>query len=614
MSSFSEKSLFEIGNSNDPYYATGSRNNIGETPGSFSSALRNKEQIKVSFPVINKVKMLPNSSSIYYYNVGKAQWNIPRNSTGELNGFGNHVSLSTHSNLELVLIPGVYLEIGTSGSYFVEDDKLFDIHGNSLASGSLNIFRVSSLIDRRQKLFEESYSSENIIDQENSARYLTLDAPKSVQRNNNYSADSDEYFTLPITEPFLIEKVVFEVPFCFGNGWFNDRSALTLMTSSAGDYTYGPSNIPFKDLVSTETTVTIGDSTYTFVDVEKSGSVSVYNYGGPGITLSLMSQKVFTTGSIRDLICRGFLTHEEDTIRDMAYFPIIDGKFEGNHNFDNVWYQLTPLGIDENLTKIDAIVSASWSASNKFFTGSIVVKSEAEVSNGVRIIHNRKLVGTPGTKDVKTYTFPSFQSCMNFMSSCLDSSYAQLNGTALSSSIQSILTGVDAFGRGMTGFSPSGGSIFGSEFVTSNSDVISGGKIRNPTYFSGSKRDSILAYVSSSFTSINTGLLYGGGQYISSNLQMPSYYFIGSRKPSPYLIYPGEKIVLSISKNRPAILNFRANVPNVSSLYTGKANILSSSFLIDLKDPLGHDVQLNTGSINITFYGSYVRQGNKYIP
>lgn len=616
MGAFSEKSLFEQGASlNDSFYSTGSNARIGENPGTFTSALKEKTQFKLSFPVKNKVKMLPNSSSIYYFNVGQGQWNIPSRAVSELNGFGSHVSLDTRADLQLVSSPYTRISLGSSGSIFVEDEKLFDTHGNCLGSGSLHVFRASSFSDeRRQKITEECFSSFNIVKQDSTSKNLVLDMPKSIQRNPSYEVSNEEFFTLPIDEPFLIEKVVFEVPFCFGNGWFNDKTALSLMTSSAGNFTYGGDFYPFKDLVADSYETPLGEASLEFVDVARSGSVSVYNYGGPGITLSLMSQKMYGTGSIRDLICRGFLTHIDDTDRDMAYVPIVDGPV-GFHDFSNVWYQLTPLGVDTSITSVDGLVSASYSGSNKFFTGSVVVKSNVEVSNGIRVIHTRNLFGTPGVKDVSTYMYPSYEASMQFVSRSLDSSFIALNETVLSGSSEAILTGIDPFGRGMTGFSPSGGSIFGSEYVTANTDIIKkDGRIKNTSYFSGSKRSSILSTVSSSITFFNSSSYYRGGNYLSYNLKIPTYYFIGSRRESPYLIYPGEKITLAVSKNRPVFLNFSANIPNLNSLATGKATILSSSFLSNLGDSNGHDVQLNTGSINITFYGSYVRQGNKYIP
>ncbi len=606
MSSFSENSLFEQ-NQSDSFYTTGSAPRIGETPGSFSNSLINKTQIKVSFDVKSRIKMLPNSSSIYYFNVGSGNWNIPQKSTSELDGFGNHFAVDTRSSFSPSLI------LGTSGSNFVEDDKWFDSHGNGLGIGSLRIFRtnLSNLsldTEKKQKLSEESIQTLFALNPSDYSKHLVLDLPKSVQRSASYDALPTDTFTLPIDEPFLIEKVVFEVPFCFGNGWFNDKTALTLMTSSYGDYTFGLDSIPFSDLVSNGTTISYGGSTYTFADIPRSGSTVVYNYGGPGITLALVSQKTYGTGSIRDLVCRGFLTHEEDTQRDMKLVPIIErGTPLGVSDFDAIWYQLTPLGVDQDETKVDAIVSASYSGNRKFFTGSVIVKSEVEVTNGIRVIHNRQLFGTPGIGKT-SYNWVSASSALSFASSSLDDLTVDFG--------DSTLTGVDAFGRGMTGFSPSGGSIFGSEYITADSNVLSRSKkIRNPSYVSGSKRASILSNISSSLTFLNPDkTVFGGADYISFNMKLPAYYFVGSRRQSPYLIYPGEKLTLVANKTRPAFLNFRANVQNTVNLIVGRASILSSSFLMDLGDSNGHDVQLDAGKINITFYGSYVREGKKYVP
>jgi hypothetical protein len=608
VSSFSENSLFEQ-NQSDSFYTTGSASRIGETPGSFSNSLINKTQIKVSFDVKSRIKMLPNSSSIYYFNVRSGNWNIPQNAVSDLSGFGSEFAVDSRAILENNLLPGVFLSLGTSGSTFVEDEKWFDNHGNALGSGSLRVHRVStSDSEKKQKISEESFEDTYRLSPSSYSKFLNIDLPKSVQRNSAYDALSEDTFTLPIEEPFLIEKVVFEVPFCFGNGWFNDRTALTLMSSSKGNYTFGSLNTPFEDLVSDEISISYGDMSYTFVDIPRSGSTLAYNYGGPGITLSLVSQKNYGTGSIRDLVCRGFLTHDEDTRRDMTYVPIVERSSAGIHDWDNLWIQLTPLGIDTNETKVDATVSASYEGSKKFFSGSVLVKSDVEISNGVRIIHNRQLFGTKGVKDVTPYTWVTASSALDFISSSLDSINVSFG--------DSTLTGIDPFGRGMSGFSPSGGSIFGSEYVTADSSVLSrSGLIVNPSYVSGSKRNTILSTLSSSVTFKNPNpVSYGGGDYISYNMKIPCYYFVGSRRQSPYLIYPGEKLVLAASKNRPAILNFKAHVQNTLNLILGRASILSSSFLMNLGDPNGHDVQLDTGKINITFYGSYVREGKKYVP
>lgn len=589
MSAFSEKSLFEQGMTGS-FYATGSHAWIGDEPGTFVQPLRNKHQIRMSFPVRTKIKMLPNSSSIYYFDLDSGQWNIPSKSVtdhaGPSAGFAADTRY-TENISEITFIPHYG---GTSGSIFAEDEKWFDTHGNSLGSGSLNIFRVSSIDDRRQKLSEESYSSYNGIKKDSWPRFLTLDMPKSVQRSDAYKTKKSECFILPINEPFLIEKVVFEIPFCFGNGWFNDRTCLTLMTSSRRDYTL--EGTPFIDL-------DLASGGEDLTGFTNGGATSCYNFGGPGITLALFSEKNYGTGSIRDLVCRSFITHEEDSVRDMRLVPIFDESHSSNI-YDNAWIQMTTLGHDRSVTKIDATVSASYVGSKKFFTGSVILNSDVEISNGVRIIHERQLKGSQGLED---YNFITYDDAMKFVSGVIESEYSSLD--------ISTLTGVDAFGRGMTGFSPSGGSIFGSEYTSVNTEIIrKDGSIRNPSKLPDSKNSQILSEFSSSYTFYHPP--YEG--YAALNIVVPCYYFLGARRQSPYLINPGEKLSLAIVKNRPAILNFKADIPDILDLETGMSNMLSSSFLMNLGDSLGHDVQLNTGSINITLYGSYVREGKKYTP
>ena len=95
-----------------------------------------------------------------------------------------------------------------------------------------------------------------------------------------------------------------------------------------------------------------------------------------------------------------------------------------------------------------------------------------------------------------------------------------------------------------------------------------------------------------------------------------------SKKNSPYLINPGEKLILAASKTRPAFETVKLKVMDTapgspSDPSTGTCLLLSSSTLYDVDyggPARGHDVCFNTGSINITFYGSYVKEGSEFIP
>lgn len=85
-----------------------------------------------------------------------------------------------------------------------------------------------------------------------------------------------------------------------------------------------------------------------------------------------------------------------------------------------------------------------------------------------------------------------------------------------------------------------------------------------------------------------------------------------ANKDSPYLINPGEKLVLAISKTRPAVSASGHDIPNATAALTGRSRLVRHVPLIG--SVTGHDVTLATGSINITLYGSYVRQGSRYTP
>jgi hypothetical protein len=91
---------------------------------------------------------------------------------------------------------------------------------------------------------------------------------------------------------------------------------------------------------------------------------------------------------------------------------------------------------------------------------------------------------------------------------------------------------------------------------------------------------------------------------------MMTYDMIGSKKKSPYLVYPNQKLILAASKTRPTHEHYSINVTDID---TGKGTLLSSSYFNPLP-PGGHDVQFNSGSVNMTFYGSYVRANSEYTP
>lgn len=547
MKPFSEDARPEQGNGSDPFYTTGSIGSIGEDPGSFSTSLSNKEQIRLSFAVKNKVQMLPNSSSIYYFNTTAGQWNIPSKALPDHVGpFGN-VSVRTAL---------------TYGSTFIEDAIGFDQRGNAVVSGSLPIQR-NMPSGYAQKIEDNLGFLSSVISRDSQSDYMSRDFPKSVQRNPDYSASSSETFTLPISDPFLIEKVVFEIPFCFGNGWFYDKTSLNFASSSGGDFTKNGG--------------AVGGGINEIYPIDQ---------GGPGITLSLFSQKNYGTGSIKDLICHSLITHEEDLNREVKLMPLLSGGYSPSPYKFLYWI----LGINGlSVEDSDAVVSPLTNGSNKIFTGSVQIKSTSEISNGISSFL------------IDLIASPTSTQLADWVANKLSLEYYSPPGN--------LLTGVDSFGRGMTGFAPSGGSIFGGEYTTDQTALRKDGSVKNELYISGSTARA------AAITALTPFINHTPNTTISL---VNSYY--KSSKSSPYLIYPGEKLVLAATKTRPAFKNLKVDIntsTNPDAETKGIGTLLSSSYInsIPCTPSLnGHDVQFNTGSINITFYGSYVRGGNSYIP
>lgn len=557
---FSETSLNDVGNS-DPFYLTGSIDTFGTTPGDFSNGLGSKERVKVSFDVRNKTRMLPNSSSIYYFNFSSGMWNIPTRSLGDHTGPFQQVAVFTGAGYN-------------SGSSFVEDTILFDAKGNALASGSLPIYRTNSGLvpSPNQKIAEESwnFSSRASLNASAQADLMARDYPASSQRNSAYNSSIEEGFTLPIDKPFLIEKVVFELPFCFGKGWFSDKTTLSLMTSSYGDYSLNGAG-------------------------SMGGAVPIsliFDQGGPCITVALMSQKNYGTGSIRDLICKSRITHFNDTsgsINTNEIFPDLAAS-------TNLYY-FNRTGLRTG--SLDTIVTPD---ANNFFTGSLTMRSEALISNGCKVATIAFAVATNSLGGI---------AADKLLLNRLSQEYTTISEATTSDAMY--LYGIDPFGRGQTGFSPSGGSVFGGEYTSIDSEqLLQNGNIKNEFYVQDETlRTAIYNGISSS---ILTGRSYG-----TLYLYFFSDKFLGEERQSPYLINPGEKLVLSVSKTRPAHKNFKINVDtaaNPNARTYGLPTLISSSYYNSIPTNLlpGHDVQFNTGSINITFYGSYVQNGNRYIP
>lgn len=89
--------------------------------------------------------------------------------------------------------------------------------------------------------------------------------------------------------------------------------------------------------------------------------------------------------------------------------------------------------------------------------------------------------------------------------------------------------------------------------------------------------------------------------YSGYNKKSTAYRYISKTKNSPYLLMPGNNLILAISKTMPAIYSSSLKNPEYyySNFYSGSIN-------------RHHDVKLKSGEIKVTLFGSYVKENKEY--
>lgn len=501
---FSEDRINEgpMNDLSDPFFSGSAIEDFGL---GFSQKLSTKTQVKVSLPVVANVTLLGSASTIHYYNKWTKMWNVPTKSTYQI-GFAATTNDSGLPNGDIVFRRE---DLPTTKIY--QDHKGFGPIGNLIASGTSYISEPQSLeyrTDRLGAILGDRYS-------------------KTILNNDQYAANDDESFSIPINQPFLIEKVVIELPFAAGNGWFADKTA-----------TIFPNELDFPNL----------------------------DFGGPGVTVSLMNQ-ISTGGrnTIRDLIATGTITH---TLDDYAEISSLLYERQGV-TLEGLF---TMKGFRAFNAEPTVVISPNGSPGSYNVTGSALIKTVAQISNGVVASYARYYADvSAGINQNEGMKF--------FNSSELTANSPLVSSEPFLSSFP------NPFGRS-SGGRASGRSIFGREFASSQ-DITRQGRIKNPFYLTATMGGGS----TSSYANIPTA--------ISATLSSATNVFFGTvipmlgHKASPYLVFPGDRLILAVSKSRPA---FSGNAASE-----------------DERGAIQHDFQLITGSINITLYGSVIQNGAEYL-
>lgn len=512
---FNEVNQPEQNGSTSTYFTTGS--NIDELGYGLSSPLTSKTQIRLELPIEYSTKMFDVTSSIYYYNKTSRGFFVPRNA---------------QAGKDIVRDPVMFL---TAESY-PEDARGFSALGTSVSSGSLPGSQTTSRFQTDQAIgpvgtgfgvFQGARQSEIL------SRYYS----KSVQNNSEYKATTDEQFTLPINHPFLIEKVVFEMPFTMGAGWLNDKTTSGLQVKTGG-------------IIAT---------------------AASFDVAGPAITVALYNQVDAGTDVTRDLILTGTIIPSGDNIKNLKSYESRWAPVGPSIPF----YIFSPEGFLSYGCTPSAVVSANTGTN---FTGSVIVPTVAGISNGITIGY---LVLA---SDLATITADQVAANQQLTKKFLTSEFTNIDYDF--SVIASYVKDIDVFGRSGRSFDPSGRSVFGKEFITTQGTAAGPGKFRNPLFVSSSYDDF--------------------PQRIKSAISDPAFSaLIATALPlsnpvaSPYLVMPGDKLTLAISKMRPMMYSMGTNPIDGSpqDYFTGA---------------LRHDVSISTGSIKMTIYGSLLREASEF--
>ena len=527
-----------------PFYATGSSVELFG-PG-FDAPLSSKTQFVFSLPVVNTTKLPPLTSSFHCYDTNEKRWMMM-----DQDGYNQPWPWYVRS------VPPIDPAKESEANAYhrvTETSRGFDAVGRKVISGSRILYSPTDTNLQTDlvigSIFNQPSGSsgelQNIIDSA-----LTKGYSKSVTDNPNFYPSKNQQVNFDVEYPFLIEKIVAEIPVSVSGSWFND---VTTCNRAFG------------------------------LETPCSGVASgAMDFGGPGLTFAVWCPRKAPGVSYMDLIASGTITHNFDDKAEVVL------KKDPGMNF----YSLRPVGF-KSFSNPSAVISGTLQGSMYKFEGTVVLELEAAIAGGISFARNDRSLVNSTASDVSTNRRKAIELLtQNSLStrgesdynSYYDSGDPAYSGFYFARSPRVHIQQVSPLSRGTSKFEFNGNSILGGAIAYSNTETT----ITNPLYVSRS---------GSLPNAYKTAIDSAG-----FNFDAVSAYSTVDSRPSPYLIFPGDKLMFTISKTRPVIYKANKYDDGVTT-YFGKYTLTGShdSFL------------LNTGSIDVTIYGSYVREGMGYNP
>ncbi len=521
----------QIVNGLNDFFATGS--SLESFSNQLDQRLQSKTILRMTLPVERSVTMLSTSSVIMYYRPKSRSWAMPTNSS--------YIISSGSSTNDSGLSKGDVAQLQDAVHYgrIIEDEEArgFGFIGNRVSSGTLS--NISQLVATDSNI-GVGFGSTNMINA------LMGAYANSVSLSQNYAATQEETISLPITEPFLIEKMVIELPFAMGDGWFKNRTTSFLPLDNITGAVDGP-----------------------------------FDFAGPAITVSLFNQIKAGSGTRLDLILTGTITHKFDD-----YAAV---RASANPPFNSGSYIVRPEGYRSYGGMSSAVVNAVSTSVGYVFTGSVKMQLEAGVSNGVIT----KWFVDAFSTNAQTHT-QTFRNLFASPTITLDSTALDVSGGSTIRKTCNIAS-VNPIGRGATGFNTSIRSVYGKEFP-SFPNLADGVSVKNPFYFTGSNPNTTGAGsgLPTQLEEVLTIIQNNSNKFMRMIAAIP----VMDYRSSPYLVKPGDKLVLAVSKSRPYLWALSGSTSGAA--YQTSPTLTSGS--------ISDDVQLITGTINVTLYGSALSQ------
>jgi hypothetical protein len=375
-------------------------------------------------------------------------------------------------------------------------------------------------------------------------KFLNKRYPESLPLNEDLQAQHENLIHFPVQEPFLVEKIDLEIPMEAGPGWTNDR---------------------------TTSGVVLGD--FEEDGVSKGFSRKILDFAGPGLTVSLFKKSIEGL----ELVAKGTITHSNDIEKNIST-RITWGKWLDDDSENacpkKVWI-FEPEGFKSYGAEPSGVVVAN---ENGEFSGRVRVSLLPETSAGAVV---SSLVYFPRPLSGNTEQTPQAKSqfIVDFLKT---KKYTPGAGDDVNCIVENSLKTVDVFGKSFDGNIVSCRSVLGNEIAPQTKDLE---ELDNPFY------------VADSFEDFPDALKEIVSEESDINAVFHSTHHLIDKKQSPFLIMPGDKFVLAVSKTRPAL--------NSTSSFL---NMPSSRF----RHGNEHEIRFLPGNITVKLFGSNIKRFAEY--